>query len=189
MRAWIVWLIALTWSAAVAASPLFPPDAEVFLTAESGTIVGVGSFTAGRTFEVRILRDFSGPARLTLVARGEVSVVDVVVRGPGPRLPDGDPLLPEGELAGTLGDLLLADGTSVFASLRAGGVVIEFMWSEPSVAGDRAPDGGGRAPGDDGREPGIEGSNASDTGRDNANPRASEGGNPRSGEENPGRKP
>jgi hypothetical protein len=182
MRAWIVWLIALTWSSAVAASPLFPPDAEVFLTAESGTIVGVGSFTAGRTFEIRILRDFSGPARLTLVARGEVSVVDVVVRGPGPRLPDGG-------FAAPLGDLLLADGTSVFASLRAGGVVIEFVWSEPSIAGDRAPDGGGRAPGDDGREPGIEGSNASDTGRDNANPRASEGGNPRSGEENPGRKP
>lgn len=182
MRAWIVWLIALTWPAAVAASPLFPPDAEVFLTAESGTIVGVGSFTAGRTFEIRILRDFSGPARLTLVARGEVSVVDVVVRGPGPRLPDGDIPVPERDLLTPDGDLLLSDGTSVFASLRAGGVVIEFVWSEPSAAGDRAPDG-------DGREPGIEGSNASDTGRDNANPRASEGGNPRSGEENPGRKP
>jgi len=176
MRAWIVWLIALAWSAAATASPTFQPGAEVFLTAEGGTIVGVGGFTAARTFEIRILRDFSGPARLTLVAAGEVSVVDVVVRGPGARSPDGDPPLPGG-------DLLLADGTSVFASLRAGGVVIEVVWSEPpAAAGDRAPDR-------DGREPGIEGSKASDTGRENANPRASEGGNPRSGEENPGRKP
>jgi hypothetical protein len=181
MRAWIVGLIALTWSAAVAASPLFPPGAEAILTAEGGTIVGVGGFTAGRTFEIRVLRDFSGPARLTLVVPGQVSVFDVVVRGPGPRVPPGDPL-PQGDLAPTLGDLLLADGTSVFAALRADGVAVEFVWSEPPEAGDRAPGG-------DDREPGIEGSNASDTGRDNAHPRASEGGNPRSGEENPGRKP
>ena len=182
MRAWIVCLIALTWSAAVAASPHFPPAAEVFLTAESGTIVGVGSFTAGRTFEIRILRGFDGPAWLTLVAPGEVSVVDVVVRGPRPQVPDGAGVLPEGDLLATDGDVLLADGTSVFASLRAGGIVVEFVWSEPSAGGDRAPDGGDRAPG-------IEGSNASDTGRESANPRASEGGNPRSGEENPGRRP
>jgi hypothetical protein len=182
MRTWIVWLIALTWSAAVAASPLFPPDAEVFLTAESGTIVGVGRISGGRSFEIRVLWDFSGPARFTLVAPGEVSVFDVWVRGPAPRPPDGEAPVPEGAPQPLGGDLLLPDGTSLFASLRASGVIVAWAWAEASDAADHAA-------GIEGREPGIEGSSASDTGRENANPRASEGGNPRSGEENPGRKP
>jgi len=181
MRTWIVWLVALTWSLAVAASPVFPPDAEVFLTAEGGTIVGVGRIVDGRAFELRILRGFSGAARLTLVSPGDVSVYDVVVRGPEPQAPDAGPSLPDGERLLPDGDLLLPDGTSVFAALRSVGVVTALVWSE-------APAGGDRAPGVDGREPGIEGSNASETGRDNANPRASEGGNPRSGEDNPGRR-
>ncbi len=175
MRTWLVWLVALAWSVAVASSPVFPPNAEVFLTADSGTIVGVGKVTDGRVFEIRILQGFSGPARLTLVAVGEVSVLDIVVRGRTPQLADGD--------------LLLPDGSSLFASLRSGGVAVAVVWSEAPVADDREPDS-------DDREPGIEGSNASETGRDNANPRASEGGNPspgkanpRSGDENPGRKP
>ena len=186
MRPWIVWIIALTWSLAVAsplaippdaasldfpldvAASVFPANADVFLTSERGTIVGVGRITEGRTFEIRILQGFSGPARLTLVAPGEVSVVDVVVRGRDPQLPDGD--------------LLLSDGTSVFGSLRLGGVVIAVVWSDAPAPGDRAP--------------GILGSNASEQGLENANPRASEGGNPnpgepnpRSGDENPGRRP
>jgi len=177
MRPWIVWIIALTWSLAVAsalaippdaAASVFPPDADVFLTSELGTIVGVGRIADGRAFEIRILQGFSGPARLTLVAPGEVSVVDVVVRGRDPQLPDGD--------------LLLSNGASVFASLRLGGVVIAVVWSEAPASGDRAP--------------GILGSNASEQGLEKANPRASEGGNPgpgeanpRSGEENPGRRP
>jgi hypothetical protein len=165
---WTVWLIALTWSVAIASSPVLPPDAEIFLTTEVGTIVGVGTTTGGGAFEIRILEGFSGPARLTLVAPGAVSVFDVVVRG-------RDPLLPEG-------DLQLPDGTSVLASWRSGGGVVVVVWSEVPAAGVRAP-------GTDGRAPGIEGSNASETGRENANPRASEGGNPRSGEKNPGRKP
>ncbi|MFO8149626.1 MAG: hypothetical protein R6T93_04990 [Trueperaceae bacterium] len=182
MRTWIVWLIALTWSAAVASSSLFPPDAEVFLTVERGTIVGVGKITGGSVFEIQILQGFSGPARLTLVAPGEVSVFDVVVRGRDPQAPDGDPQLPDGDRQLPSGDLLLPDGTSVFASLRSGGVAVAVVWSEAAVADDRPP-------GTDGRSSGIDQSNASETGRDNANPRASEGGNPRSGEENPGRRP
>lgn len=188
VRPWIVWIIALTWSLAVAsplaippdaaasdfppdtaasafppdtAASVFPPDADVFLTSERGTIVGVGRITEGRTFEIRILQGFSGPARLTLVAPGEVSVVDIVVRGRDPQTPDGD--------------LLLSDGASVFASLRLGGVVIAVVWSEAPAAGFRAP--------------GILGSNASEQGLENANPRASEGGNPRSGEDDRGRRP
>jgi hypothetical protein len=168
MSTWIVWLIALTWSVAVASSPVLPPDAEIFLTTEVGTIVGVGTTTGSGAFEIRILEGFSGPARLTLVAPGAVSVFDVVVRG-------RDPLLLEG-------DLQLPDGTSVLASWRSGGGVVLVVWSEAPAAGVRAP--------------GIRGSNASETGLDHANPRASEGGNPspgeanpRSGEENPGRKP
>jgi hypothetical protein len=170
---WTVWLIALTWSVAVASSPVLPPDAEIFLTTEVGTIVGVGTTTGRGAFEIRILEGFSGPARLTLVAPGAVSVFDVVVRG-------RDPLLPEG-------DLQLPDGTSVLAAWRSGGGVVLVVWSEAT---------GVRAPGMDGRAPGIEGSNASETGLDHANPRASEGGsqspgeaNPRSGDENPGRRP
>ena len=168
MGTWTVWLIALMWSVAVAASPVPPPDTEVFLTTEVGTIVGVGTATGSGVFEIRILEGFSGPARLTLVAPGAVSVFDVLVRG-------RDALLPEG-------DLQLPDGTSLLASWRSGGGVVLVVWSE-------APAVGVRAQGVDGRAPGIEGSNASETGRENANPRASEGGNPRSGEENPGRKP
>lgn len=161
MGTWTVWLIALVWSVAVAASPVLPPDTEVFLTTEIGTIVGIGTTNGSGAFEIRILEGFSGPARLTLVAPGAVSVFDVVVRG-------RDPLLPEG-------DLQLLDGTSVLASWRSGGGVVLVVWSEAPPEGVRAP--------------GIEGSNASETGRENANPRASEGGNPRSGEENPGRRP
>jgi hypothetical protein len=165
---WTVWLIALTWSVAVASSPVLPPDAEVFLTTEVGTIVGVGTTTGAGAFEIRILQGFSGPARLTVVAPGAVSVLDVVVRG-------RDPLLPEG-------DLQLPDGTSVLASWRSGGGVVLVVWSEAPATGVRAP--------------GIRGSTASETGLEHANPRASEGGNPspgeanpRSGDENPGRKP
>jgi hypothetical protein len=177
MRPWIVWIIALTWSVAVAspvailpdaAPPVYPPNAAVFLTSERGTIVGVGTITEGRTFEVRILQGFSGPARLTLVAPGEVSVINVVVRGREPLMPDGD--------------LLLSDGTSVFASLRLGGVVIVVVWSEAPAGGDRAP--------------GILGSDASEQGLESADPRATDGGNPspgepnpRSDEDNPGRRP
>ena len=182
MRTWIVWLVALTWSAAVAASPHLPPDAEVFLTVESGTIVGVGRISDGRTIELRVLRGFSGPARFTLVAPGEVSVFDVWVRGPVPRPPEGAPAALEGAPQLPDGDLLLPDGTSLFASLRSGGGVVAWVWAESSADGERVL-------GRDDRPPGIEGSNASDTGRDRANPRASEGGNPRSGEDNPGRKP
>jgi hypothetical protein len=186
MRPWIVWLVALTWSAALASTPTLPleevplvfpanpaasiwtGDAAVILTSERGTIVGVGRVSGGRAFEIRILQGFSGPARLTIVARGEVSVIDVVVRGRGLQLPDGD--------------LLLSDGTSVLAALRMGGVVITVVWSEVPSAGDRAP--------------GILGSSASDQGLEKSDPRADEGGNPnagepnpRSGEDNPGRRP
>jgi hypothetical protein len=179
---WTVWLIALTWSVAVASSPVLPPNTDVFLTTEVGTIVGVGTATGSGAFEIRILEGFSGPARLTLVAPGAVSVFDVMVRGRDRQLPEGD--------------LQLLDGTSVLASWRSGGVVVLVVWSEAPAAAGRAPGMDGRAPGMDGRAPGIEGSNASETGRENANPRASEGGNPspgeanpRSGEENPGRRP
>jgi hypothetical protein len=138
------------------------------LTTERGTIVGVGRISEGRAFEIRILQGFSGPARLTLVAPGDVSVLDVVVRGRDLQLPDGD--------------LLLLDGTSVLASLRMGGVVITVVWSEapPPEIARRA--SSGRTPATEGLE--------------KSNPRADEGGNPnpgepnpRSGEENPGRKP
>ncbi|MFU8889641.1 MAG: hypothetical protein ACNA8N_13690 [Trueperaceae bacterium] len=182
MRTWFVWLVALAWSLALASPPVIPLDAEVFLTAERGTIVGFGRITAGQSFEIRVLQGFSGPAQLAFVAPGEVSVIDVVVRGPGARLPDGAPDLPDTERHLSDGDLLLPDGSSLFAVLRAGGVGIALVWSEAPAAGDRA-SGVGERP------PGIEGSNASDTGRENANPRASEGGNPRSGEDNPGRRP
>jgi hypothetical protein len=168
VRPWIVWIIALTWSLAVASPLAMPTNADVFLTTERGTIVGVGRISEGRAFEIRILQGFSGPARLTLVAPGDVSVVDVVVRGRDLQLPDGD--------------LLLLDGTSVLASLRMGGVVITVVWSEASAAGDRAP--------------GILGANASERGLEQSNPRADEGGNPnpgepnpRAGEDNPGRRP
>jgi hypothetical protein len=168
MRPWIVGLIALTLSLAVASPLAMPTNADVFLTSERGTIVGVGRIAEGRAFELRILQGFSGPARLTLVAPGDVSVREVVVRGRDPQLPDGD--------------LLLLDGTSVLAALRMGGVVITVVWSEAPAAGAR--------------EPGILGSNASDQGLEKSNPRADEGGNPnlgepnpRSGEDNPGRGP
>lgn len=160
MRTWIVWLVVLLGSVGVASSPVVPADADVFLTIDRGTIVGVGKVVEGGALELRLLRGFSGPARLTIVTPGEVAVFDVVVRGPGVLLP--------------FGDVLLADGTSLFAALP-GGVGASLVWSE--------------APADGMRAPGIEGSSASDTGREKANPRASEGGNPRSGEENPGRKP
>lgn len=161
MRTWIAWLVALTWSAAIAATPVLPTDADVFLTVERGTIVGVGSVADGGALEMRILQGFSGPARLMLVARGEVAVFDVVVLGPDASRPEGD--------------LLLADGTSLFAAWRTEGVGVQLVWSEAPAVGARPP--------------GILGSSASEKGLENANPRASEGGNPRSGEENPGRKP
>ncbi len=182
MRTWIVWLVALMSSAAVAATPLFPPDAEVFLTSESGTIVGVGRISDGRSFEIRVLRGFSGPARFTLVAPGQVSVFDVWVRGPAPRLPEADAPVPDGAPPLLDGDLLLPDGTSLFASLRAAGGGVAWVWAEATADGEPVLGG-------EGRPPGITGSSASDTGRDAASPRASEGGNPRSDEENPGRKP
>ena len=182
MRTWTVWLIALTWSVAVAAPPLLPPDAELFLTAESGTIVGVGTISDGQSLEIRVLQGFSGPARITLVAPGEVSVFDVWVRGPVPWPADGAARVPEGVPPSLDGDLLLADGTSLFASLRDGGGVVAWLWAEASADGERVL--GGEA-----RPPGIEGSSASETGVDQANPRASEGGDPRSDEENPGRRP
>lgn len=160
MRTWIVWLVVLLGSVGGAASPVFPADAHVFLTVDRGTIVGVGRVGQDGALEIQILRGFSGPARLTVVASGEVDVFDVIVRGPGVQLP--------------YGDVQLADGTSLFAPLP-GGAGASLVWSE--------------APADGVRAPGIEGSNASETGRENANPRASEGGNPRSGEENPGRRP
>jgi len=159
MRALVLVLIVLLWPVAAAVAPVFPSDASVILTAERGDIVGVGKVVGGRTFEIQILQGFVGPARLAFVAFGKVLVLDVEVRGRGPTLPDGD--------------LLIPDGASVFGLMRAGGVEIAVVWAAaPPV-----------------RAPGILGSNATQTGLDNANPRASEGGSPRSGEDAPGRRP
>jgi len=161
-------LIVLLWPVAAAAAPVFPSDASVILTAERGDIVGVGRIVGGRTFEIQILQGFAGPARVAFVAAGKVLVLDIVVHGRGPTLPDGD--------------LLLPDGASVFGLLRAGGVEIAVVWTTAPPPSERLP--------------GILGSNASEQGLENANPRASEGGNPspgepnpRSGDESPGRRP
>lgn len=161
MRAWLVVLIVLLWPMAAASALVFPSDASVILTAERGDIVGVGKVVSGRTLDIQILQGFVGRARVAFVAFGEVLVLEVEVRGRGPTLPDGD--------------LLLPDGTSVFGLLRTSGVEIAVVWAVVPLQAERMP--------------GILGSTASETGLEHANPRAEEGGNPRSGEDNPGRRP
>jgi len=58
-----------------------PSDAQVVLTAEDGTIVGVGQAFGGSLFELELLAGFEGPARLLIVQlTGDALLFDAVVR-------------------------------------------------------------------------------------------------------------
>lgn len=58
-----------------------PSDAQVVLTAEDGTIVGVGQAYGGTHFELELLAGFEGPARLLIVQlAGDPLLFDAVVR-------------------------------------------------------------------------------------------------------------
>lgn len=58
-----------------------PSDAQVVLTAEDGTIVGVGQASGGTHFELELLTGFDGPARLLVVQlTGDALLFDAFVR-------------------------------------------------------------------------------------------------------------
>ncbi len=59
-----------------------PSDAQLVLTAEDGTIVGVGQAYDGTRFELELLSGFEGPARLLIVQlTGDALLLAAVVRG------------------------------------------------------------------------------------------------------------
>lgn len=78
MRVWAIVCasIALAWAGAWN----LPADAQVFLTASDGTIVGIGTSSGGTSFELDLLDGFEGVARL-LVVGGDVGpqVLEVLV--------------------------------------------------------------------------------------------------------------
>jgi hypothetical protein len=80
MRVWAIVFASLSLAWAGAWS--LPADAQVFLTAADGTIVGIGTSSGGTTFELDLLDGFEGEARL-LVVGGDVDpqVLDVLVLG------------------------------------------------------------------------------------------------------------
>ncbi len=70
--------LALAWASAWS----LPADAQVFLTAADGTIVGVGTSSGGTVFELDLLVGFEGEARLLVIGVGaDPQVVDARVVG------------------------------------------------------------------------------------------------------------
>ncbi len=68
--------IALAWASAWS----LPADAQVFLTAADGTIVGVGTSSGGTVFELDLLAGFEGEVRLLVIGAGaDPQVVDAMV--------------------------------------------------------------------------------------------------------------
>ena len=66
----------------IAGAWTMPSDAQVVLTAEDGTIVGVGHAYDGTHFDLELLAGFEGPARLLIVQpTGDALTFDALVRG------------------------------------------------------------------------------------------------------------
>jgi hypothetical protein len=135
----LVWAVGtvLAWAAAAdapeaVAAALTAGDADVLVTDARGVIVGVGRVVAGASFELHLLEDFVGPARLTLLhPDGATAALDVVV---GERVViDGLDLLE-----------LLADRVRAF-TVEVGGVAYHETERRDADAG--AGDGPGTGPG------------------------------------------
>lgn len=92
-------MIAVVAMVSLAMAFEIPANADVIVTDDQGVIVGVGWVADGARFELRLLVDFAGPARLIwLSPDGAVETVDVVV-GDGVVTVDGvdlRELLPRG---------------------------------------------------------------------------------------------
>jgi hypothetical protein len=127
----------LAWAAAAdapeaVAAALTAGDADLLVTDARGVIVGVGRVVAGASFELHLLEDFVGPARLTLLRPdGATAALDVVV---GERVViDGFDLLE-----------LLAERVEAF-TVEVGGVAYHEAERREADAG--AGDGPGPGPG------------------------------------------
>lgn len=129
--------LCLAWAAAAdapeaVAAALTAGDADLLVTDARGIIVGVGRVVAGASFELHLLEDFVGPARLTLLRPdGATAALDVVV---GERVViDGYDLLE-----------LLAERVEAF-TVEVGGVA--YHEAERGEADGGAGDGPGPGPG------------------------------------------
>ena len=140
LTALLAWLTAIALAAAAAAGPpeavvaaLTAGDADVLVTDARGVIVGVGRVVAGASFELRLLEDFVGAARLTLLRPdGRTDALEVVV-GEGV-LVDGFDLLE-----------LLTDRIAAFTVEVAGVTYHEAEW-RGADAGPTVGDAPGQGP-------------------------------------------
>ena len=79
MRLLIALCIALVLSSTAALS--LPSDADIFVTTDDGTIVGIGKTVGGVEFELELLAGFAGFGRLLMVTPGgDTHAFDVMVR-------------------------------------------------------------------------------------------------------------
>jgi hypothetical protein len=140
LTALLAWLTAIALMGAAAAeapeavvTALTAGDADVLVTDARGVIVGVGRIVAGASFELRLLQDFVGPARLTLLRPdGRTDALEVVV-GEGV-LVDGFDLL-----------ALLTERIVAF-TLEVGGVTYHEAERRGADAGPTVGDAPGRGP-------------------------------------------
>ena len=72
--------LVFTLSLFVAAAYEFPRDGSVLVTAEDGTIVGIGKLVDGEEFELEVLVDFTGFGKLVFTTPdGSTQMLDVMI--------------------------------------------------------------------------------------------------------------
>ncbi len=156
----LAWLTAIALAGAAAAeapeavvAALTAGDADVLVTDARGVIVGVGRVVAGASFELRLLEDFVGAARLTLLRPdGRTDALEVVV-GEGV-LVDGFDLLE-----------LLTDRVEAF-TVEVGGVAYHEAERRGTDGGPTVGDAPGQGPAGPQRPPDAPGPGDAPGGRE-----------------------
>lgn len=153
----------------VAAAYEFPKDGSVLITAEDGTIVGVGKFVDGEEFELEVLVDFTGFGKLVFTTPGgSTQMLDVMIG--------------EGVVTVDLMDLELVLSDAGFTEVSITTDDSLALAGKPENTG--RPEGAGRSddagaedqePNEHANDNANEGAENAGQGQDNANENASEG--------------